>query len=66
MGDIKQQLDSTASEQETAQANPNRARRLLGDLPLELVVTLALIITVISPVALAYLWIKDWRSKKLW
>ena len=33
---------------------------------LELVVSLALIVTVISPVALAYLWIKDWKSKKLW
>lgn len=33
---------------------------------LELVVTLALVITIISPLALAYLWIKDWKGKKLW
>lgn len=30
------------------------------------IVTIALVITIIAPFALALFWIKDWRNKKLW
>jgi hypothetical protein len=32
----------------------------------QLVITAALAITVISPIALVIFWIKDWKDRKLW
>lgn len=33
---------------------------------LQVIVSVALLITIIAPVALLLFWIKDWRNGKLW
>ena len=29
-------------------------------------ISIALVVTIVTPVLLIYLWIKDWKDKKLW
>lgn len=33
---------------------------------LSVVVSIAVAVTIVSPIILLYLWVKDWKSDKIW
>jgi hypothetical protein len=39
---------------------------IISKLMFQLIVTLALVVTIISPIVLIIFWVKDWKDRKLW